>query len=195
MKQILLGLFLVTLALNSNADQHSRTSDQADIADAKAAIKDFAGSLQKVLKTTMQAGGPVAAIGACNTQASPISQTVAAKHGMALSRVSLQTRNPANAPNVWQTLVLEEFEKQHAAGKNTATLAWSETVNTGGEQEFRFMKAIPTGAACLNCHGTNISADVSGVLANLYPEDKATGFSEGDIRGAFVVTRKVQTDP
>ncbi len=191
MKQILLGLFLVTLALKSNADQHSRTSDQADIADAKAAIKDFAGSLQKVLKTTMQTGGPVAAIGACNTQASPISQTVAAKHGMALSRVSLQTRNPANAPNVWQTLVLEEFEKQHRAGKNTATLAWSETVNTGGEQEFRFMKAIPTGAVCLNCHGTNISADVSGVLANLYPEDKATGFNEGDIRGAFVVTRKV----
>ena len=28
-------------------------------------------------------------------------------------------------------------------------------------------------------------------LADLYPEDLATGFSEGDIRGAFVVTRKI----
>ena len=191
MKQILLGLFLVTLALNSNADQHSRTSDQADIADAKRAIKDFAGSLQAVLKTTMQAGGPVAAIGVCNTQATPISRRVAAEHGMALSRVSLRNRNPANAPNDWQTLVLEDFEKQYAAGKDITTLAWSETVQSGGGQEFRFMKAIPTGAVCLNCHGTNISADVSGVLADLYPEDKATGFSEGDIRGAFVVTRKI----
>ncbi len=189
MKQILPGLFLITLALASNADQHSRTSDQADIADAKAAIKDFAGSLQTVLKTTMQSSGPVAAIGVCNTQALPISRRVAAEHGMALSRVSLQNRNPANAPNDWQTLVLEDFEKQYAAGQDITTLAWSETVNTGSEQEFRFMKAIPTGAICLNCHGTNISADVSGVLADLYPEDKATGFSEGDIRGAFVVTR------
>lgn len=191
MKQILLGLFLVTLALSSNADQHSRTSEQADIADAKVAIKDFAGSLQAVLKATMQAGGPIAAIGVCNTQASPISEKVAAEHGMALSRVSLKNRNPANAPNDWQTLVLEDFEKQYAAGKDITTLAWSETVNTGGGQEFRFMKAIPTGAVCLNCHGSNIGPEVSQALAGLYPEDKATGFSEGDIRGAFVVTRKV----
>ena len=190
MKQILLGLFLVTLAFNSNADQHSRTSDQADIADAKRAIKDFAGSLQAVLKTTMQAGGPVAAIGVCNTQATPISLKVAAEHDMALSRVSLKNRNPANAPNDWQTRVLEDFEKQHAAGKDIATLAWSETVQSGGGQEFRFMKAIPTGAVCLNCHGTSIAPDVSQALAGIYPEDRATGFSEGDIRGAFVVTRK-----
>jgi hypothetical protein len=191
MKQILLGLFLVTLAFNSNAGQHSKPSDRADIADAKAAIKDFAGSLQAVLKTTMQTGGPVAAIRVCNTQASPISRRVATEHDMALSRVSLQNRNPANAPNDWQTLVLEDFEKKYAAGKDITTLAWSETVNTGGEQEFRFMKAIPTAAVCLNCHGTKIAPEVSQALADLYPEDRATGFSEGDIRGAFVVTRKI----
>jgi hypothetical protein len=191
MKQNLLGIFLITLALASNADQLSRTSDQADIADAKAAIKEFAGSLQTVLKTTMQTGGPVAAIGVCNTQASPISRRVAAEHGMALSRVSLQNRNPANAPNDWQTLVLEDFEKQKVAGKDVTTLAWSETVNAGDGQEFRFMKAIPTGAVCLNCHGTKIAPEVSQALAGLYPEDRATGFSEGDIRGAFVVTRKI----
>jgi hypothetical protein len=191
MKQILLGLFLATLALNSNADQHFKTSDQADIADAKAAITDFAGSLQTVLKTTMQTGGPVVAIGVCNTQASPISRRVAAEHGMALSRVSLKNRNPANAPNDWQTLVLEDFEKQKVAGKDITTLVWSETVNTGEEQEFRLMKAIPTAAVCLNCHGSKIAPEVSQALAGLYPEDRATGFNEGDIRGAFVVTRKI----
>jgi hypothetical protein len=191
MKQILLGLFLVTLALNSYADQHSEPGDQADIADAKAAIKDFAGSLQTVLKTTMQSSGPVVAIGVCNTQASPISRRVAAEHDMALSRVSLKNRNPANAPNDWQTLVLEDFEKQKLAGKDITTLAWSETVNAGDGQEFRFMKAIPTGAVCLNCHGTKIAPEVSQALAGLYPEDRAAGFSEGDIRGAFVVTRKI----
>ena len=53
------------------------------------------------------------------------------------------------------------------------------------------MKAIPTGAVCLNCHGTKIAPEVSQALAGLYPEDRATGFNEGDIRGAFVVTRKI----
>ena len=139
----------------------------------------------------MQAGGPVAAIAVCNARAMPVTEKVAAEKGMQLSRVSLKNRNPANVPNDWQTAVLEGFEENKANGKDVTGLAWSETVDTGDGQEFRFMKAIPTGAVCLNCHGTNIAPDVSKTLADLYPEDQATGFSEGDIRGAFVVTQKM----
>jgi hypothetical protein len=49
------------------------------------------------------------------------------------------------------------------------------------------MKAIPTGGLCLACHGETIDPAVAGKIAELYPEDKATGFREGDLRGAFVV--------
>lgn len=191
MKQILLSLCLISLALNSTAGEQTETSNQAEIANAKAVIKEFAGDLQTELKTAMQAGGPVAAIAVCNTRAMPITEKIAAEKGMQLSRVSLKNRNPVNAPNDWQSAVLEGFEQKKAAGKDVASLAWSETVKSDGGQEFRFMKAIPTGAVCLNCHGSNIAPDVSQILANLYPEDRATGFSEGDIRGAFVVTRKI----
>lgn len=191
MKQILLSLCLISLALNSTAGEQTETNNQAEIANAKAVIKEFAGALQTELKTAMQAGGPVAAIAVCNTRAMPITEKIAAEKGMQLSRVSLKNRNPVNAPNDWQSTVLEGFEKKKAAGKDIASLAWSETVKSDGGQEFRFMKAIPTGAVCLNCHGSNIAPDVSQILADLYPEDRATGFSEGDIRGAFVVTRKI----
>ena len=84
--------------------------------------------------------------------------------------------------------MLEDFEQQKAAGKDISSLAWSETVEVDGKQEFRFMKAIPTAPVCLNCHGTDLSPDVSRILADLYPMDRATGYREGDIRGAFVVT-------
>jgi len=53
------------------------------------------------------------------------------------------------------------------------------------------MKAIPTGGGCLLCHGTNLSPEIGQALADLYPEDRATGFTEGDIRGAFVVIQKL----
>ena len=43
---------------------------------------------------------------------------------------------------------------------------------------------------CLQCHGQSIAPDVREKLSGLYPEDKATGYREGDIRGAFVVTRQ-----
>lgn len=189
MKQILLGLSLIILALDCYTDQQISNDTEAEVARAKAAIKQFAGALQTELKTAMQAGGPVAAIAVCNTQAMPITAQVAAEHGMRLSRVSLKNRNPANAPNEWQAAVLENFDRQKAAGKDITKLAWSETVNTDDGREFRFMKAIPTGEVCLKCHGTELAPGVAQALAGLYPEDRATGYSQGDIRGAFVVTK------
>jgi hypothetical protein len=191
MKQILLSLCLVLLTLDCSSDQQADTQTQAEITAAKAAIKELANALQTELKAAMQTGGPVAAIGVCSTQAIPITQKVAEDQGLTLSRVSLGNRNPANLPNEWQATVLQDFEQRKAAGQDFGGLTWSETVDVGGAKEFRFMKAIPTGAVCLNCHGTDLTPEVSQVLADLYPEDRATGFREGDIRGAFVATRKL----
>ena len=191
MKQILLGLCLLILALDCSSDQQANTSTEAEVAAAKAAIKEFAGALQTELKTAMKAGGPIAAIGVCNTQAMPITAQVSADRGMALSRVSLKYRNPTNAANDWQSAVLEDFEQKKLAGKDITKLAWSETVKVDDGQEFRFMKAVPTGEVCLKCHGTQIAPEVSQILVSLYPEDRATGYKEGDIRGTFVVTRKL----
>jgi len=192
MKRFLTGLCFCALLMDVSAEQLPGDDTQAEIANAKAAIKVLASSLQTELKGAMQSGGPVAAIAVCNTRAMPITQQVASDQGMHLGRVSLKNRNPANAPNEWQRAVLEDFEQQKKAGKDVTTLAWSETAGLDGEREFRFMKAIPTGGVCLSCHGTMISPEVSQVLAETYPQDRATGFNEGDIRGAFVVTRTLQ---
>ena len=54
------------------------------------------------------------------------------------------------------------------------------------------MKAIPIGGLCLQCHGTAIAPELAEKLSELYPEDKATGYREGDMRGAFVVTRRLE---
>jgi len=189
MKKSIFMLGLLALALNANSDQQADKSEQ--IAAAKTAIKQFAGELQTELKTAMQAGGPVAAIAVCNTQAMPITVRLSAEHGIQLSRVSQKNRNPANVPNDWQAAVLAGFDSQKAAGKDISTLSWSEIADTSEGQEFRFMKAIPTGDVCLKCHGTELAPEVSKVLSELYPEDHATGYNKGDIRGAFVVTRKI----
>jgi len=191
MKITVLAMCFLLLSMNCYSDQHSDTN--AEIAAAKTAIKELATSLQSELKAAMQTGGPVAAIGVCNTKAMPITQKVAAEQGMHLSRVSLKNRNPVNLPNEWQATVLEDFQRQKAEGKAIDSLAWSETVTVNGEQEFRFMKAIPTGKICLMCHGTEISPQIEQVLADLYPADRATGYGEGDIRGAFVVTRQLSS--
>ena len=66
-------------------------------------------------------------------------------------------------------------------------MAYAEVV----DKEFRFMKAIPPGAVCLKCHGTDLSPEVTAKMTELYPQDKATGYKEGDLRGAFVVVKQL----
>lgn len=188
MKKILLGVVVSLLAADCFGGQ--QTVADNDVTAAKAAIQALAGALQTELKSAIQAGGPASAIGVCNTKAMPITRGVSDEHGLSVNRVSLKNRNPANLPNEWQTAVLLDFERQKAEGSEPGSLVWSETAEVGGEREFRFMKAIPTGDVCLLCHGAQLAPDVSRALAERYPADKATGFAAGDIRGAFVVTRK-----
>ena len=182
---------LLATAFVCNADVPVDTSNDAETNAAKGAIKSLAAALKTELTSAMQSGGPTGAIEVCNTQAIPITRKITDEHGLEIGRVSLQYRNPANAPNVWQAQVLEEFERQRTDGVDLANLSWSKTVQIEGGREFRYMQPIPTAGVCLTCHGTELSGVVRQVLAEKYPDDRATGFAEGDIRGAFVVTRQV----
>lgn len=163
--------------------------DKAALAEeAKAAVQALGSTLKGELEAAMKAGGPVEALNICNTKAPEIAKAVSAEKEMQVSRVSLKNRNPEmGAPNEWQTKVLNDFEAKKAAGEDPATIAYADVV----DNEFRFMKAIPTGAVCLKCHGTDISPAVTAKLSELYPDDKATGFKEGDLRGAFVVVKNL----
>ncbi len=163
--------------------------DKAALAEeAKAAVQALGGTLKGELEAAMKAGGPVEAMDICHTRAPEIAKAVSAEKGLEVSRVSLKNRNPVmGAANEWQTTVLNEFETQKTAGTDPATLVHAEVVGN----EFRFMKAIPTGAVCLKCHGTDLSPAVTAKLTELYPDDKATGFKEGDLRGAFVVVKNL----
>ena len=66
---------------------------------------------------------------------------------------------------------------------------YAEVVEMNGQKSFRYMKAIPTGKVCLNCHGAELKPAVSKELDMLYTDDKARGFKAGDIRGAFTLSK------
>ena len=165
--------------------------EKSDPELAREATAAFAGSLKSELMSAMQSGGPLAAIEVCNTRAPEIAKTVSLEKGMELSRVSLKNRNPDNAPTDWQQSVLEDFDARKMAGEDPTSIAWQDVAKLESGREYRFMKAIPTGGLCLQCHGETLDPAVAGKIEELYPDDKATGYKAGDIRGAFVVTRKV----
>lgn len=70
---------------------------------------------------------------------------------------------------------------------------YSEFVELDGKKVFRYIKAIPTGEICLNCHGGDtVKPEIEALLAEFYPNDKARGYSAGDIRGAFTIIQPVE---
>lgn len=166
-----------------------KNDKEALVGASKQAIGKFVKSLQGELKKAMKEGGPVNAIQVCSQKATPIAIDTSKQEGMNISRVSLKNRNPNNAPNEWQTKILQDFEAKKAKGEEITALAFAGMVEEGGKKQFRFMKAIPTGDICLACHGAELKPEVATKLAELYPDDKAIGFNKGDIRGAFVITK------
>lgn len=172
------------------AEQMSVTEKQVLAKDAKTQIMSLAGALTATLKQGIKADGHAASVKLCNLQAPAITKASSAEGGTTdwtVSRTSLKLRSPANTPDGWVEQVMRDFEQRKANGEPVKAIAHTE-VRDG---KFYLVKAIPTKAGCLACHGTNIAEDVKSKLADLYPDDKATGFNEGDIRGVFVASKKL----
>jgi len=169
-------------------------SQQVDpnVAEARQVIKQFFTQLKGELQKAMKEGGPVHAIGVCNEKAPKIADEISAKTGWYVARTSLKNRAPTNSPLPWEKKVLQEFEARKAAGADIKTLDYHDVVEEDGQKVFRYMKAIPTGKICLKCHGGDeVSPEVAAKLNELYPSDKARGFKVGDIRGAFVLKKRL----
>ncbi|OZB35480.1 MAG: hypothetical protein B7X44_09805 [Halothiobacillus sp. 15-55-196] len=177
----------VTFPLGTLAESaQAQMSEQTAMQKSQAAIKEYATTLKAALQTAMKAGGPMAAIPVCHTQAPQIAAQVGKKYDLEIHRTSLKPR--AIAPQPWEKTVLEQFEVEKDAGKPIGKIVWHKTVDENGQKELRLMKAIPTGEVCLTCHGTNVAPAVLSKIKSLYPNDEATGYKLGDIRGAFSVT-------
>ena len=166
----------------------SETAKDIDprVSESRSAVKAFGGQLVKELKHALQEGGAVKAIKVCNIEAPQIANTLSDEKALLIGRTSLKIRNPNNKPDMWEQAVLEKFEERKQGGEELAKLEFYEETEDG----FRYMKAIPTKGLCLICHGEVLSEPVKATLAEYYPNDSATGFKIGDIRGAFTVIKK-----
>lgn len=186
MKHVL-PLLALAVVMPAIAEQRATMPDAAE---ARALVKEFGSTLKGELQAAMQSGGPTAAIEVCHTRAPEIAAQLSTE-GWEVARTSLKPRNPENAPDDWEVSVLERFEEQRAKGVPVPTLEYSALVETPEGREFRYMKAIPTQGLCLTCHGSDLAEPVKAKLDSLYPEDKARGYLEGDIRGAFSLRHRM----
>ncbi len=151
-------------------------------AEAKALVQQLAGQLKPRLQQAIAEGGPAQATGVCANFAPALMDELSASSGWEVRRVSLQPRNRERAtPDAWERDVLERFSAGQAAGTPAAELNYGKKVNG----RYRYMQAQGVEPLCLMCHGTELAAPVKSALAKYYPDDSATGYSLGEVRGAI----------
>ncbi|MBK6403954.1 MAG: DUF3365 domain-containing protein [Holophagales bacterium] len=164
-------------------------SPEALASQARGLAGNLMLSLQGELIAAMKDGGPVKALDVCRVRAPEIAAATAAGTPWKISRTAFKVRNGSNAPDAWETAKLQEFRKRLAAGEEMPALETYEVVEKNGLPTFRYMKAIGTTSPCLNCHGASLKPEVAEKVRELYPEDQAVGFSTGQLRGAFTLSR------
>ena len=176
-----LGVLVTTAHAESNED----------LLEARQVSMALGGALKQALVTAMKEGGPLAAIEVCHVSAMPITEHISEGTEWNLRRTSEKVRNPRNVPGDWERQQLEHFQRQLDNGASPEQLEVLEVVSRDGKSVQRYMKAIMVEAPCLACHGSSVSEPVSEALQQRYPNDQATGYQPGELRGAFSLQRPI----
>ena len=157
-------------------------------AEGAAAAQALMTTLQANLVASMEEGGPVQAIEFCASRALVLTDSVSESlgDGISIKRVSERHRNPENAPDASEIEAIRHF---NAALADDGVLPgdWVQETAAG---ELRYYRPLTIAPPCLNCHGNPESMDprVLEALDVIYPDDQATGYEAGDLRGLIRVS-------
>jgi hypothetical protein len=142
--------------------------------------------LQKLggeLKSQMQTNGPMGALHFCSQNALTLTEQLAKESKTSIKRVSINNRNPVNYPNKDEIALLNEWDK---LVKNTQPLPAQKVVNVSDSTIMYYKPIMINNDACLKCHG-NVEGELAKAIRIAYPEDKATGYKMGDLRGMITI--------
>ena len=143
---------------------------------AESAREKLFSSLVAELTQSMTQSGPAKSIRVCKTRAPEIAAQVASESGVSIGRTSFKLRNPDNSAPSWAAAFVEDQVQEQVAVELP-------------DRSLGVLTPIRLMTACTMCHGTDeqILPEVKAAIVSNYPDDRATGFAEGDIRGYFWV--------
>ena len=113
-----------------------------------------------------------------------LTDSIARVHDAKIRRVTDRPRNPANQANETELAYINMLkikeEKQEVLPPSILIV----------DGKMTGYYPIQTARMCIQCHGTlgtDILPETAERLHLLYPQDKATGYGENQLRGLFVV--------
>lgn len=145
-------------------------------------------ALSSRLTTAIEENGIAGAMDYCNLVALPLVDSLSGVHNATIRRTSLKVRNAKDAPQDWEQGILTDFEKAVQAGQDLKPV-----VKQLDENTVAFAAPIKVMPLCLKCHGS-VGQDIAESdylkIRELYPQDQAINYKEGDLRGMWSITFK-----
>lgn len=181
-------LLATALLFAAGCSKKSLTEEQA-LRFAAATMQDVLPGMIKTLQEKVTKEGAAAAVAFCKEFVPSYGKEKtgewAAKakaelgaSGFRFRRVSVKNRNPLNAASAQQAEILQQWQ----SGQIKPAFYQA-------EGKFYTMHPIKVAQPlCLSCHGdaATLGKKAGAEIARLYPQDKATGYRLGDLRGAFI---------
>ena len=188
----LLLSFSAAMLFASCASSDAPSPEVLRRAESRAALAadKLMGALIGELTDAMTEGGPVHAVQYCADHAQEVTARISREQGVVMRRITDRTRNSASSPAEYEEPILRRFAELREGGKLTPESVVVETRMVDGRPVLLYTRPLTIKKKCLTCHGSSgdVPAEVAAVIAERYPGDRATGYREGDFRGAISVT-------
>jgi hypothetical protein len=159
---------------------------EAYLIKGKEISKESFNALSGKLKEQLQKGGVIQAIPFCNSKALPITQELSENYNVSIKRTSNKIRNIKNNSTTRELEVVEKFITLKENNKKLAPI-----IEVDKNDKVHFYTPIIIKNNCLLCHGKvgqELSVKNDSIIKLLYPNDKATNYKEGDVRGIWSIT-------
>lgn len=194
---IILSLTLLVSCDRQNekdqADHISSNDSVAVVQEGKAITQDAFQVLSSKLGQAVQEGGIGYALEFCNVEALPITDSLSANYNVELRRASHRPRNPANRADSLEMETIRDYlsklENQDP-GQAEDQKELEPRVYKESEHIIYHAPIMINNGLCLNCHGregAQIQKKNLELIRQLYPDDEATGFEIGELRGIWSV--------
>ena len=165
---------------------YSAATPEEAVRRAESAANALMSALMAKLKPALEKGGPSHAVEVCSDVAPRVLDRIRREQRVFLRRTALRVRNPDNAPDAYEERWLRAAQAQPEVRREPH----SEVLETDdGGRELRYLRPIYLQPLCSMCHGPRerIQPQILEVIEARYPEDQATGFLPGQLRGVVSV--------
>lgn len=160
-------------------------SESKYLKEGKTIAKTTFKVLSSNLKNAMAEGGIENALSYCNVNAMPLTDSLSNHYNVSIKRVSDKARNSLNTPTESEQKIIDDYLANIENRK--PVLVKNEEGNP------TFYAPIVAKSLCLSCHGIvgeSLLPENHEKIKLLYPEDKAIGYKEGDLRGIWSIEFK-----